>query len=54
MAGRRDIAGTFVGKHLWFSDADLRSIVQRGSQPARGDRTTGHETRDPHLRRGVA
>ncbi|MEU6155814.1 helix-turn-helix domain-containing protein [Actinosynnema sp. NPDC047251] len=54
MAGRREIACTFVGKHLRFSDADLRSIVQRGSRPARGDRATGHENHDPHLRRRVA
>ncbi|MEU4769121.1 helix-turn-helix domain-containing protein [Actinosynnema sp. NPDC023794] len=54
MAGRREIACTLVGKHLRFSDADLRSVVQRGSRPARGDRATGHENRGPRLRRGVA
>ena len=54
MAGRREIACTLVGKHLRFSDADLRSIVQRGSRPAREDRATGHENRGPHLRRRVA
>ncbi|PSL51534.1 excisionase family DNA binding protein [Saccharothrix carnea] len=54
MAGRREIACTFVGKHLRFSDEDLRSIVQRGSRPARGDRATGHENHGPHLRRRAA
>src|SRR5688500_17894944 len=37
MAGRGDIPCTFLGKHLRFSDADLRSIVHRGSRPARRD-----------------
>jgi len=54
MAGRREIACTFVGKHLRFSEADLRSIVQRGSRPAGGDHATGQENHGPHLRRRVA
>jgi excisionase family DNA binding protein len=53
MAGRREIAYTFVGKHLRFSDADLRSIVQRGSRPARRDRATVPDDRSPRVRRRV-
>jgi excisionase family DNA binding protein len=36
-AGLRQIPCTFLGKHLRFSDADLRAIVNRGSttQPRR-------------------
>ncbi|WP_399340585.1 helix-turn-helix domain-containing protein [Umezawaea sp. Da 62-37] len=30
-AGRREIPRTFVGKHLRFSDADLRSIAESGA-----------------------
>ncbi|MFE2752240.1 helix-turn-helix domain-containing protein [Actinosynnema sp. NPDC059335] len=50
MAGRREIACTLVGKHLRFSDADLHSIIQRGSRPARRDDTCGRETLGRHPR----
>ncbi|WP_428829944.1 helix-turn-helix domain-containing protein [Saccharothrix syringae] len=40
MASRQNIPCTFVGKHLRFSGADLRAIVQRGSRPAR--QPSGH------------
>jgi len=33
-AGRRLIPCTFLGKHLRFSEADLRHIVDHGSRPA--------------------
>ncbi|GAA3458013.1 helix-turn-helix domain-containing protein [Saccharothrix longispora] len=52
MAGRREIACTFVGKHLRFSDADLRSIVHCGSRPARRDDTFRPETRVRRSRHG--
>jgi hypothetical protein len=38
-AGTRTISCTFIGKHLRFSDNDLRSIATRGAhtpQPPRG------------------
>jgi len=40
-AARREIPCTFVGKHLRFSDDDLRVIAQSGTRPARaGGRST--------------
>jgi hypothetical protein len=33
-AGRRTIACTYVGKHLRFSDADLRAIINAGARTA--------------------
>ena len=41
-AGRREIPRTFVGKHLRFSDADLRSIAE---SDARAPRTRGGRMR---------
>lgn len=34
-AGLRRVPCTFLGKHLRFSDADLRAIVEAGTRPAR-------------------
>jgi excisionase family DNA binding protein len=41
-AGRQEIPRTFVGKHLRFSNADLRSIAESG---ARAPRTRGGRMR---------
>lgn len=38
-AGERRIPSTFLGKHLRFSDTDLRAVI------AAGTRTTGRRTR---------
>lgn len=51
MAGRHEIPCTFLGKHLRFSDADLRSIIHRGSRAARRDATSRPEARGPYTRR---
>lgn len=51
MAGRGGIPCTFLGKHLRFSDADLRSIIHHGSRPARRDATPRPEARGPYPRR---
>jgi len=51
MAGRGEIPCTFLGKHLRFSDADLRSIVHRGSRSARRDATSRPEAHGPYSRR---
>ncbi|WP_211347011.1 helix-turn-helix domain-containing protein [Saccharothrix australiensis] len=53
MAGRREIPCTFLGKHLRFSEADLRAIVRRGARPARGDASRADRpvTRPPGSRR---
>lgn len=53
MAGPREIPCTFLGKHLRFSEADLRAIVRRGARLARGDasRTDRPATRPPGSRR---
>jgi excisionase family DNA binding protein len=37
-AARREIPCTFVGKHLRFSDDDLRAIAQSGTRAARTSR----------------
>jgi excisionase family DNA binding protein len=34
-AGVRAVPCTFLGKHLRFSDADLRDIVRQGRRPPR-------------------
>jgi hypothetical protein len=34
-ASLRRVPCTFLGKHLRFSDADLRAIVEAGTRPAR-------------------
>ncbi|MER5262691.1 helix-turn-helix domain-containing protein [Actinosynnema sp. NPDC002837] len=51
MAGRGEIPCTFLGKHLRFSDADLRSIIHRGSRAARRDATSRPKARGPYSRR---
>lgn len=50
MAGRREIPCTFVGKHLRFSQADLHSIVQRGSRSAHPASASRPQTRSPSSR----
>lgn len=37
-AGTRSIPCTFLGRHLRFSAADLRTITEQGAQPARARR----------------
>lgn len=39
-AGQQRIPCTFLGKHLRFSDADIRQIIAAGSQPTSGHRRT--------------
>ncbi|WP_053723301.1 helix-turn-helix domain-containing protein [Saccharothrix sp. NRRL B-16348] len=51
MAGRQEIPCTLLGKHLRFSDADLRSIVHRGSRSARRDAMSRPEAHGPYSRR---
>lgn len=51
MAGRGEIPCTFLGKHLRFSDADLRSIVHRGSRSARRNAMSRPEAHGPYSRR---
>jgi hypothetical protein len=43
-AGQRLIPCTFVGRHLRFSDDDLRTIIQNGTQPHRASRRSPRRT----------
>jgi excisionase family DNA binding protein len=43
MAGRRAIPCTFLGKHLRFSEHDLRSIVASGAQGVEKTRGRRHK-----------
>lgn len=47
-AGLRSIPCTFVGKHLRFSDADLRAIVRDGTRPANPTTRTVRSVRRLH------
>ncbi|MBY8854169.1 DNA-binding protein, partial [Saccharothrix sp. MB29] len=44
-AGQRTIPCTFIGKHLRFSQADLRAIVDSGRQTPPAPRSRPRRTR---------
>jgi excisionase family DNA binding protein len=50
-AGQRRIPCTFLGRHLRFSDLDLRAIVAAGSRPAQTSRR--HNTRSRQTTRSI-
>ncbi|MET8850948.1 helix-turn-helix domain-containing protein [Amycolatopsis sp. NPDC004625] len=50
-AGQRLIPCTFIGKHLRFSEDDLRAIVAAGHRAPRNRNQTGRPGRRRHTRR---